>query len=94
MNNIEVNDAIIECLTIGPKSNWDYKSKLQDNYSKETVQSTLEILDFVNEINPNFENESFNEFLCKVATALKREYSFLNEEAIKTLVARISYDWK
>ena len=89
-----VNNAIIECLTIGPLDNWNYKAKLCSKYSKEVSEKVLSIVTFVLQIHPDWQTETYNQFLNRARQIIKERYGYLTTKSVDVLVSRLSYDWK
>ena len=89
-----VNNAIIECLTIGPFDNWDYKAKLYSKYSKKVSENVLSILTFALQIHPNWQTETYDQFLNRAHQIIKERYGHLKTKSVDVLVSRLSYDWK
>lgn len=94
MNNNIINNAIQECLTIGPVENWNYSDKICKKYGKKIWNQISEILVFIDTIQPNWSEESFEEFLIRVFNETHNKYPLLHENSIQVLKNRVAYRWK
>lgn len=90
----DVNMAIVDCLTIGPLNNWDYASKLNSKYSKDVADEIISILSCIKNIQPNWHNETYDEFLERAKHTIENLYSELSNNTVNVLVNRLAYDWK
>ena len=90
----EVNTAISELLTIGPVGNWHYAERLHQKYAGQTEEIILSILDRMRLLQPNREQENYEEFLTRCAKTIGETYPQLSPEAVRVLVNGIAYDWK
>lgn len=89
-----INDAIQECLTIGPEENWNYPDKISKKYGQEILSEISEILVSLNNIQPDWSKESYEEFLVRVFNEMHYKYPSLKENTLKVLKNRVAYNWK
>lgn len=89
-----INEAIHVCLSIGLVYNLNYSDKISKKYGQKMLNEISEILAFINTIQPDLSKETYEEFLERVVSETHCKYLSLDEESLKILKMRVTYDWK
>lgn len=94
MDSNIINAAICKYLTIGPTENWHYEEMIIKHFGNNTFDIISGIIKFIYSIQPDWNIESYTQYLDRVEKIIKENYPMLENDAVHVLKNRVAYDWK